>query len=120
MTLKTIDPKQMIDYEVDGTIFKIKPSTMRDTLRRNQMFSFEAKLSGTSNIEMGDEEKWLTYIKGRVESIENIDHEGQHYDVIKDRAKIDEVIEALDGDTAQNLINFLVSNTGLADDESGN
>ena len=90
------------------------------TFRKNGLFLYESKVGGAPSVEMADDEKIFQYVSARVASIENVDHNGEHFDVVKDREKVNEILESLDGPPSQKLFDFLISNSGLDKKESGN
>ena len=125
MAIELIDPESTLEFIPESekgsdkpTIIHLRPSNMRDSFARNRLFKINRDGEG-SEIEFADDEVWLDYIIARVVKIENVKIGGK-ITTITSLEQIEDALNRMPQQVGSDLFSFIVSNSGLTEEQAKN
>ena len=126
MALKLLDPNETLEFvpesEKDADkpmIIHIKPSGVRDSIRRNMLLTNSPEIRKGSEFNILDDERWYRYIVGRIAKIENVSN-GSGLITLSEPTAIEDAMNRAVGDWGLELLVFVIEKSKLSEKQQGN
>lgn len=125
MAIELIDPEATLEFTPESekgqdkpTVIHLRLPDMRDSFARNRLFKINREAGG-SEIEFASDDVWLDYIIGRVVKIENVKISGK-ITTITSPEQIEDALKRMPQQVGSDLFAFIISNSGLTEEQAGN
>lgn len=126
MALELLDPNATLEFipkseegAENPTIIHLSLSDVRDSFRRNRLFSLNRGNGDKASIEFADDEVWFDYLVSRVVKIENVIWAG-NMETVTDPAKIKDAMSRMTSAVGSELFAYIVENSGLSEGQRKN
>ncbi len=124
--LNQLDPSATLEFipeseedEDKPTTIHIKPSGVRDSIRRNMLFVNSPDMRPGSQVNILDDEKYFQYIVSRIAKIENVSN-GDGTITLSKPAEIEDAMDHAEGDWGLELLAFIIEKSKLAEKQRKN
>ncbi len=126
MALELLNPEATLEFipkseegEDNPTVIHLSLSDIRDSFRRNRLFSINRDNDGKASVEFADDEVWFDYLVSRVVKIENVIWAG-NLETVTDPVKIKDAMSRMTSAVGSELFSFIVENSGLSEEQRKN
>ncbi len=126
MALELLDPNTTLEFipksekaDKNPTIIHLSLSDVRDSFRRNCLFSVNRDNGGKASVEFADDEVWFDYLVSRVVKIENVIRAG-NMETVTDPVKIKDAMSRMTSAVGSELFSFIIENSGLSEEQRKN
>lgn len=126
MALELLDPNETLEFIPESEegaekpmIIHIKPSGVRDSIRRNMLLANSPDIRKGSGFNILDDERWYRYIVGRIAKIENVSN-GSGLITLSEPAAIEDAMNRAVGDWGLELLVFVIEKSKLSETQRKN
>lgn len=126
MALELLDPNATLEFipkseegQENPTIIHLSLSDIRDSFKRNKLFSVNRGNGDKASIEFADDEVWFDYLVSRVVKIENVISAGK-METVTDPDQIKDAMSRMTSVVGSELFSYIIENSGLTEEQRKN